>query len=124
MSKGDKKMSKWIDKDLFSKFKEKKKEEKDTTPSGGFIRRSEIVWKTPERGTISNPKMYEGRFLQDPNGEFYKKFFYHMYRIGEGWFFCLCPKTYNMENFCPVCSATLKLYTGGASDKKDRTSVG
>lgn len=113
-------MSKWINKELFGKFKEKKKEENE---SGGFQRRSEVVWKTPERGTVSNPKTYELRFLQDPKGEFYKEYFYHMFRVGESWFFTLCPKTYNMSNFCPTCSATLKLYTGNAADKSQASGL-
>lgn len=115
-------MSKWINKELFSKFKEKKKEEKEN-PSGGFQRRSEVVWKTPERGTVAKAKEYEGRFLQDQKGEFYKEYLYHMFRVGESWFFSLCPKTYNMGNYCPICAATLKLYTGGAADKSLATEL-
>ena len=109
-------MSKWINKDLFNKFQEGKKKEIDTQPKG--LRRSDLVWKTPEKGTPERAKVYEGRFLTDKNGTFYKKFYYHMFQSGESWVFVLCNKTFNFENFCPFCTSTSKLYTGSAADKK------
>ena len=110
-------MSKWVNDDLFGKFQEQKKEEK-VTPPGGGLRRTETVWQTPEKGTDSVPKVYKGRFLPDPKGEFYKQYYYHMYRSGEKWIFTICPKTDNFENFCPFCSVTSKLYMGASADKK------
>jgi len=111
-------MSKWIDKDLFNTFQNEKKEEKQKPQNQGGVRRSDLVWDTPEKGTETIPKEYQGRFLPDPNGIFYKKYFYHMFRTGEKWIFMVCDKTDNFENFCPWCSASMKLYTGSAADKK------
>lgn len=110
-------MSKWINKDLFANFQEQKKQEKEA-PTGGGIRRLDMVWKNPEKGTDTTPKIYVGRFLPDKNGEFYKKYFYHMFKSGEKWSFFLCPKTHDFDTFCPFCSATQKLYMGTAADKK------
>lgn len=109
-------MSKWIKKDLFDQFAKQKSQEQETQPAGP--RRTEIVWKTPERGTPDRPKMYEGRFLPDKKGNFYLKYFYHMFYSGERWNFLLCPKTWDFEKFCPWCTATSKLYMGNAEDKK------
>lgn len=108
-------MSKWINKDLFNKFVEQKKNEKDK-PSGG-LRRSELAWKNPERGTVDKAKVYTGRFLPDPKGQFYKKYYYHMFQIGDQWAFFLCPKTYHFEDYCPWCSISSKLWTGTKADK-------
>jgi hypothetical protein len=110
-------MSKWVNDDLFGKFQDQKKEEKEN-PQGGGVRRMDIVWQTPEKGTDTVAKTYKGRFLPDPKGEFYKQYYYHMYRSGEKWVFTICPKTDDFENFCPFCSVTSKLYTGSAADKK------
>jgi len=109
-------MSKWVNDDLFGKFQEQKKEEKEA-PRGG-VSRMDKVWQTPEKGTDSVAKVYKGRFLPDPDGEFYKQYYYHMYRSGEKWVFAICPKTDNFENYCPFCSVTSKLYMGTAADKK------
>jgi hypothetical protein len=105
-------MSKWVPKDLFNKFKEDKAKEQDTKTT------FENNWPTPEKGTTDKPKTYEGRFLPDPDGVFYKKVFYHMFQQGEGWKFIMCDKTWNFENFCPWCYLTQQLYTGTAADKK------
>lgn len=114
-------MSKWINKDLFKGFQENKKNEADNVTSD-FTRRSEIVWPTPDRGTETKPKIYKGRFLPNPTGKtkedaFYVQYYYHMFRSGEKWFFTVCPKTYNFENFCPFCSACFKLWQGTKEDK-------
>jgi len=108
----------WINKDLFSKFQEEKKQEKEKKSEVSFIRRSEISWKNPTRGTSDKAKVYTGRFLPDPNGNFYKKYMYHMFQTGDNWSFFLCPKTHNFDNYCPWCSVTSKLYTGTKEDKK------
>jgi len=115
-------MSKWINKEKFKQFQKGKAEEKDEKKSGG-INRSELVWKTPEKGTDSRPKVYEGRFLPDKDGEFYKKYYYHMFKAGEKWSFSLCPKTFDFDNFCPLCAATSKLYTGSANDKSQAGQI-
>ena len=112
-------MSKWINKDLFSNFQKQKKEEKDSSSSKkNPLFRGEIVWKTPQKGTVENPKVYEGRFITDKKGKFYEKYSYHMFQCGEKWFFSLCPKTYGFDNYCPLCSITSKLYQGTPADKK------
>lgn len=110
-------MSKWINKDLFGEFQEKKKQEKEA-PQGSSVRRMDMVWKNPEKGTESTPKIYVVRFIPDKKGNFYKKFFYHMFKSGEKWAFFLCSKTHDFDNFCPFCSATQKLYMGTQADKK------
>jgi len=111
-------ISKWINKELFGAFQEEKKQEKDSPQGGSGIRRMDYLWKNPDKGTDTTPKVYVGRFLPDPKGNFYKKYFYHMFKSGEKWAFFMCPKTHNMDNFCPICSATNKLYMGTAADKK------
>ena len=108
-------MSQWINKDLFSKFTEEKKNEKDNTTN---TFRADMVWKNPERGTAERAKVYEGRFLPDPKGNFYKKFHYHMFQVGDKWQFFLCPKSFNFDEYCDLCAVTSKLYMGDSSDKK------
>jgi len=110
-------MSKWISKDLFNEFQKEKKAEADKPTSYG-MKRSDVIWETPQKGTAEKAKIYEGRFLPDKESGFYKKYSYHMFQSGEKWVFSLCPKTYDFENYCPFCSATSKLYQGSASDKK------
>ena len=108
-------MSKWINKELFNEFQKEKIEEKD---SGGG-NRSALLWPTPEKGSIENPKVYEGRFVPDPKGKFYKRFYYHMWQAGdESWIFVLCPKSHDFKNYCPFCSVTSKLYAGGTKQDK------
>ena len=111
-------MSKWINKDLFDKFQEVKKDEKENQKNTSGMRRSEFVWETPEKGTFDSAKTYEGRFIPDKSGNFYQKYYYHMFKSGEKWTFILCNKTHNFDNYCPFCSVTSKLYTGTAADKQ------
>ncbi len=109
-------MSKWIDKELFKKFaSQKTKEAEQEQRQGG--RRLDMLFPTPERGTTEKAKVYEGRFIPDPTGEFYKKILYHMFQSGEQWQFIKCPKTEGMENWCSWCSLTQKLFMGGKEDK-------
>lgn len=111
--------SKWLKgkEKLFNEFKEKKKQESEGVTTGP--RRQDIVWKTPEKGTQEKPKNYVGRFLPDQNGNFYKSFLYHMFKNLKGnWTFVLCPKTHKMDNSCPICNATMKLYKGSKEDKQ------
>lgn len=111
--------SKWMKgkEELFNKFREEKKQEAEREPAGP--RRADIVWKTPEKGTVDKAKTYIFRLLVDKNGNFYKSFFYHMFQNSKGkWTFVLCPKTHNFENYCPLCTATMELYRGNKEDKK------
>ena len=118
-------MSKWINKDLFDEFQKEKIDEKDK-PTVGGINRSDLLWPTPEKGTVENAKIYEGRFLPDPKGEFYMRYYYHFWKSGDNWIFVLCPKTpkskqtasIDFKNYCPFCSAVSKLYNGTTQDKK------
>ncbi len=112
-------MSKWLKnkEKLFEQFKEQKKKETENQVAGP--RRSDITWKTPEKGTQEKPKNYQGRLLMDPNDNFYKTYFYHMFQGADNkWVFALCPKTYGMEQYCPLCAAVSKLYKGNSDDKK------
>lgn len=113
-------MSKWINKDLFNGFKKQKKQEKEQT--GSNLKRSELVWQNPQKGTTETPKTYEGRLLADPKddlGKPYRKFLYHMWQAGDKkWNFILCTKTFDMTNFCPCCAINNKLYKGTEDDKK------
>jgi hypothetical protein len=109
-------MSKWINKDVFGKFQEQKKEEKEAPRS--TVRRSEFVWPTPDKGTDTEAKVYKLRFMPDPDGNFYKHYYYHMYKSADRWMFIICPKTDNFENFCPFCTVTSQLYMGTQADKR------
>ena len=111
-------MSKWIDKELFKEFAQAKTKEAEQEKQKGGGQRMSMIWPTPQRGSSDKAKVYEGRFLPDKNGNFYKKFFYHMFMSGEQWQFILCPKTHNFENWCGWCSVTQKLFMGGNEDKK------
>lgn len=111
--------SKWLKgkEKLFNDFKEQKKQESEHNTAGP--RRQDIVWKTPEKGTQEKPRNYVGRFLPDNNGNFYKSFLYHMFKNAKGsWTFALCPKTHGMNEYCPLCAASMKLYKGSKEDKK------
>jgi len=108
-------MSKWINTELFQDFQKEKIEEKETS-SGGFMR-SELLWQNPSMGTVEQAKTYEGRFVPDPKGQFYKKYYYHFWQSGETWKFVLCPKTHDFKTYCPFCSGVSKLYNGTKQDK-------
>jgi hypothetical protein len=109
-------LSKWVNKDLFSKYVEEKENDIDEKQHG--FERSSNVWKTPEKGSADKPKVYEGRFLQDPKGKFTLKYYYHLFQSGDKWSFVLCPKTWDFQNWCPFCAATTKLYQGTSADIK------
>lgn len=108
-------MSRWINKDLFENYVQEK--EQEAAPKQ-FVRRSDILFPTPEMGTTEKPKVYEGRFLQDPKGKFTLKYMYHGFKVGEKFKSFLCEKTHGLDNFCPFCTATQKLYMGNTNDKK------
>lgn len=107
-------MSKWVTKDLFQNFVEEKKNETQPATGGAFIDKK---WKNLEKGPSDNPKTYEVRFLPDPVKGFYKKIFYHMWKVGEKWCFYQCPKTEDFNNPCPICAVVNKLFQGSESDK-------
>jgi hypothetical protein len=101
----------WIKEDTFNTWMKEREKEKSKS--------WDEQWSPKERGTDSNPKVYVGRFLPDPNGVMYKKFFYHMYKNEAGeYIYILCPKTYDFKNFCPLCFTSGKLYSGSERDKQ------
>lgn len=108
-------MSKWVNKELFENFVNEKLSEKE---AGSGNLRSAIVWTTPKAGTADKANVYEGRFLPDLDGCFGKKYYYHMFQVGDSFKFVFCPKSHDFEAFCPFCSITSKLYKGGDADKK------
>jgi hypothetical protein len=108
-------MSKWISEENFNLFKQQLNEE--PAASAGFTSFKD-KWPTPEKGTTEKPKSYELRLLPDKNKMFYRKMMYHMFKSGERWFFSLCPKTFDFEAYCPLCSVVSKLFAGNENDKK------
>ena len=108
--------SKWINKKYFDEYT-KNKENENTGTSDDFDRLNRM-WRTPVKGTVESPKVYEGRFLPDPKGKFTLRFFYHLFNSGDQWRFVLCTKTFDFQNWCPFCAATSKLYKGSDADKK------
>ena len=107
-------MSKWINKELFVKFKEQVTS-RPTDETSTFTKK----WNKLVMGTVDAPMVYEGRFLPDKTGNpAYKKYHYHMFESGGGWEFFLCPKTYGDNVFCGFCLASKKLWSGTESDKK------
>lgn len=113
-------MSKWINKKLFQEFQEEKENEKDKPESGGGDFSKYAKWKNPEAGPVDKNKTYEIRFLPDKTGNFYKKYYYHGFYTEEKKFkYFLCPKTFDMEAYCPCCDLSSKLWLGSANDKKE-----
>lgn len=107
-------MSKWVNTDKFNEFREERAED-NTQPSAPRFGRK---WPNPKMGDQNKPAEYHLRLLPDKDGEFYKKFHYHMFKSGESWNFILCPKSYGMDKYCPWCAVTQLLYQGSAADKK------
>jgi len=108
-------MSKWVNTDKFEDFKnERANDDSDTKDSVDYAR----TYPNPKMGSNKKPKEYHMRLLSDPNQDFYKKYHYHMFQSGESWNFIMCPKTKDMDAYCPWCQATQMLYKGSASDKK------
>lgn len=109
-------MSKWIDKKLFDKYVENKEKEQENS-NKSFLRKSETVWQNPVAGSATQPEVYEGRFLPDSENKFTAKYFYHMWKSGDKWHYVFCQKTWDFNNYCPVCALTNKLYMGTSKDK-------
>lgn len=116
-------MSKWVDESKFKQFRERKKNEDDYKNVSDGSDRLKVVWKTPEKGTADKPKIYEGRFLIDPDGVPYTEYLYHMFKNSnnDGWSFSLCPKTHDRSAYCPLCSVVSKLYESG--NKADKSAA-
>ena len=108
-------MSKWVDAAKFEEFKKEREQDKSDDKGGVDYAR---LYPNPKMGTINNPKEYHVRLLPDPQGNFYKKYHYHMFQTGETWVFIMCPKTHDMNAYCPWCQANQMLYQGSAADKK------
>lgn len=101
----------WITENTFNVWLKQKQEEASKT--------WDEQWSPKERGTETNPKLYVGRFLPDPEGVMYKKFLYHMYKNdADEYIYILCPKTYDFKEFCPLCFTSGKLYAGSERDKQ------
>lgn len=108
-------MSKWINKEKFEDFKKQREQEESQSKNDVDYAR---LYPNPKMGTQGKPKEYHLRLLTDPNGDFYKKCMYHMFKSGDNWVFIMCPKTHDMDEYCPWCHATQILYKGSSSDKK------
>jgi len=108
-------MSKWVNTEKFQSFREERIEDNQPESNNVAFARK---WPNPKMGDQNKPNEYHIRLLTDPNGEFYKKFHYHMFKSGEQWSFIMCPKTYGQNNYCPWCAITQLLYQGSTADKK------
>lgn len=106
----------WLDKkELFNKkfenFVEKKETEDRKREVGKFPRFS--IGKK-DRGT------FEVRFLPDPNLNFYKEIFYHLWQKEDGGFqFVPCAKTHGPDVFCPWCRVSYSLYKSSSDRDKE-----
>ena len=69
-------------------------------------------------GTQDVERVYKGRLLPDKNGDFYFKYLYHFFKSGERYYYIKCPKTHDMNAFCPWCYVNQLLWQGNESDKK------
>jgi len=108
-------MSKWVNKEKFEDFKKERESDKTEKPDNiTYARR----YPNPKMGSHDKPKEYHVRLLTDPNQDFYKKYHYHMFQSGDQWVFIMCPKTKDMDAYCPWCHATQLLYKGSSADKK------
>lgn len=106
-------MSKWLNKEAFQKFEENLKTDDKKDNQGFFLK-----WKSPKMGTVERAKEYTLRLLPDiKSNSFYKNYFYHGFYQGEKFKYILCPKTFNVEHYCPWCDAYRVLYQGTDADK-------
>lgn len=111
--------SKWLKNTDIDKFRKEKQEEKARLENGG-ARANLRKFPTPYAGTVDTPKTYVGRFLPSPDGEFYKRFYYHMFSDGDQWTFIMCSKTHEWTDYCPFCDAAHKLWK---ADKKTESKI-
>lgn len=107
-------MSKWVNTEKFEQFKEERANDNTEKKSDVTFARK---YPSPKMGTQSKPKEYHMRLIPDMKGNFYKKIFFHMFQSGENWNFIMCPKTEDLEHYCPWCQLTQILYQGGSADK-------
>ena len=105
-------MSKFIDLSDFEAFKKNQFEKKEER-GANFIPK----WDNKMKGTAENPNTYEFRFLPEASKSFYKRYYYHMVNVDEKWNYMICPKTFDANNYCPICAAVAKLYKGSNDDK-------
>lgn len=94
--------SKWISKEAFKKFATKVQEESDkASPSSNFTDK----WENPKKGTADSPETYKLRLLPDKAGNFYKKMYYHMFRVRRRLEFFSLPKNIRSRSIlCKLCS--------------------
>lgn len=107
-------MSKWIKQEKFEEFRGERESDNSTEKTVTYARR----WKSPAMGSQQKPNEYHIRLLPDTDGNFYKKYFQHVFQSGESWNYIVCPKTHGMDNYCPWCAASQLLYQGSTADKK------
>lgn len=108
-------MSKWVNTEKFEQFaKQKQQEEEKQGNGGGFYSK----WPNPAMGTQDKPQIYKIRLIPDKNGDFYKKYFYHFFKSGDKANYFKCPKTEDLNNYCPWCQVAKILYQGSEDDKK------
>ena len=111
-------MGSFIDIKDFEAFRENLKDEasSEVQGSGSFAKK----WPVKNlKGTAERANVYEIRFLPEASKSFFKRVFYHMVQSGERWNYMLCEKTFDPNNYCPLCAAASKLYQGNADDKKE-----
>ena len=106
-------MSKWLNKDKFKAFVNKRQEDQSSDDQDGFAKK----WKNPQMGTVEKAKEYTIRLLPDKQSQFYLRYFYHYFVTDEKHHFITCPKTENMDSYCPWCSMAQQLYRGNKEDK-------
>lgn len=112
-------MSKWIKKDAFKQFREEKKHEEQERRENNAYRDLSLLWPTPKPGGTDTPKVYEGRLLPDPTGEFYMRYYYHFFKSSddEKWEYGVCAKTFDWKAYCPLCAANHLLYKQGSKSE-------
>jgi len=106
--------SKWIKAEKFEEFRGERESDNSTEKQITYARR----WRNPQMGSQQKPNEYQIRLLPDTDGNFYKKYFQHVFQSGESWNYILCPKTNGLDNYCPWCAASQLLYQGSTADKK------
>ena len=68
-------MSKWLNKDKFKAFVNKRQEDQSSEDVDGYAKK----WKNPTMGTVEKAKEYTIRLLPDKQSQFYLRYFYHYF---------------------------------------------
>ena len=111
--------SKFFDVSDFEKFREELKNETNNEAAASATSYAK-KWPVKNlKGTLERPNVYEIRFLPEKSKSFFKRVYYHMVQSGEKWHYMLCEKTFDPNNYCPLCAASMKLFNGNADDKKE-----